>query len=38
MNELKQIYFDFCHMYTDGSEVETKVASAYICDYGALIG
>ena len=25
---------DFCHIYTDGSKVETKVASAYVCPYG----
>ena len=25
---------DFCHIYTDGSKVETKVASAYVCAYG----
>ena len=25
---------DFCHIYTDGSKVDTKVASAYICPYG----
>ena len=33
-NELKQKYSDFCHIYTDGSKVETKVASAYVCPYG----
>ena len=33
-NELKQIYFVFCHMCTGGSEVETKVAFTYICAYG----
>ena len=33
-NEVKQKYLDFCHMYTDGSKVETKVASAYVCPYG----
>ena len=33
-NEVKQKYFDFCHIYTDGSKVETKVASAYVCPYG----
>ena len=33
-NEVKQKYLDFCHIYTDGSKVETKVASAYICPYG----
>ena len=33
-NVLTQIYFDFCHMHNDGSECETKVASAYIFDYG----
>ena len=25
---------DFCHIYTDGSKVETKVASAYVCPCG----
>ena len=25
---------DFCHIYTDGSKVETKVASEYVCLYG----
>ena len=29
-NELKQIYFDFCHMHTGRSEVETKVVYIYI--------
>ena len=33
-NEVKQKYMDFCHIYTDGSKVETKVASAYVCPYG----
>ena len=33
-NEVKQNYLDFCHIYTDGSKVETKVASAYVCPYG----
>ena len=33
-NEVKQKYFDFCHIYTDGSEVDTKVVSAYVCPYG----
>ena len=33
-NEAKQKYFDFCHIYTNGSKVETKVASAYVCPYG----
>ena len=33
-NEVKQQYLDFCHIYTDGSKVETKVASAYVCPYG----
>ena len=28
-NEVRQKYLDFCHIYTDGSKVETKVASAY---------
>ena len=35
-NEVKQKYFDFCHIYTVGSKVETKVASAYVCPYGLL--
>ena len=25
---------DFCHIYTDGSRVETKVASAFVCPNG----
>ena len=33
-NEIKQKILDFCHIYTDGSKVETKVASAYVCPYG----
>ena len=33
-NEVKQKYLDFCHIYTEGSKVETKVASAYACPYG----
>ena len=33
-NEVNEKYFDFCHIYTDGSKVETKVASAYVCPYG----
>ena len=33
-NELRQKYSDFCHIYTDGSKVERKVASAYACPYG----
>ena len=33
-NEVKQKYLDFCHIYTDGSKVETKVASSYVCPYG----
>ena len=33
-NEVKQKYLDFCHLYTAGSKVETKVASAYVCPYG----
>ena len=33
-NEVKQKYLGFCHIYTDGSKVETKVASAYVCPYG----
>ena len=35
-NEVKQKYLDFCHIYTDGSKVETKVASAYVCPYGKI--
>ena len=33
-NEFRQKYSDFCHIYTDGSKVERKVASAYVCPYG----
>ena len=33
-NEVKQKYLNFCHIYTDGSKVERKVASAYVCPYG----
>ena len=33
-NEVKQKYLEFCHIYTDGSKVETKVSSAYFCPYG----
>ena len=33
-NELRQKYSDFCHIYTGGSKVERKVASAYVCPYG----
>ena len=33
-NELRQKYLIFCHIYTDGSKVERKVASAYVCPYG----
>ena len=33
-NEVRQKYLDFCHIYTDGSKVETKEASAYVCSYG----
>ena len=33
-NEVKQKYLDFCHIYTDGSKVERKVAAAYVCPYG----
>ena len=33
-NELRQKYSDFCHIYTDRSKVERKVASAYVCPYG----
>ena len=32
-NEVKPKYLDFCHIYTDGSKVETKVLSAYVCPY-----
>ena len=31
--EVKQKYSDFCDIYTDGSKVETIVASAYVCPY-----
>ena len=37
LNEVKQRYLDFCHIYTDGSKVETKVASAYVCPYGTRV-
>ena len=33
-NEVRQKYLDFCHIYTDGSKVDTKVASAYVWPYG----
>ena len=33
-NEVKQKYLDFCHIYTDGSKIETEEASAYFCPYG----
>ena len=33
-NEVKQKYLDFCHINTDGSKIETKVACAYVCPYG----
>ena len=33
-NDIRQKYSDFCHIYTDGSKFETKVASAYVCPYG----
>ena len=33
-NEVRQKYLDFCHIYADGSKVETKVVSAYVCPYG----
>ena len=33
-NELRQKYSDICHVYTDGSKFERKVASAYVCPYG----
>ena len=31
---MRQKYLDLSHIYTDGSEVETKVASVYVCIYG----
>ena len=34
-DELRQRYSDFCHIYTDGSKVERKVASVYVCPYGS---
>ena len=33
-NEWKQKYSDFCHIYTDGSNVERILASAYVRPYG----
>ena len=33
-NEVNQKYLDFCHIYTDGSKVDTKVACAFVCPYG----
>ena len=33
-NEVRQKYLDVCHIDTDGSKVETQVASAYVCPYG----
>ena len=33
-HEVWQKYLDLCHVYTDGSKVETKVAFAYVCPYG----
>ena len=33
-NGVRQRCLNFCHIYTDGSKVETKVASAYVCPYG----
>lgn len=35
-NELKEKYKDYCQIYTDGSKIETKVASAVITGYGDL--
>ena len=32
-HELRHKYSDFCHIYTDGSKVERKVATAYVCPY-----
>ena len=32
-NELKQKYFNFSNMCTDGSKIETKVASVYVRPY-----
>ena len=37
-NEVRQKYLDFCHIHTDGSKVETKVASAYVCPNGTRDG
>ena len=34
LNEIRQKYLDFYDVYTDGSKVETKVASAYVFRYG----
>ena len=33
-NEERQIYLDFCHIYTDWSKFETNVTPAYVCPYG----
>ena len=35
-NEVRQKYLDFCPIFTDGSKVVTKVASAYVCPYGTM--
>ena len=32
-DEVRPKYLDFCHIYTDGSKVERKVASAYVWPY-----
>ena len=34
MNYLKQKYSDFRDIYTDDSKVETKLAFAFVCDFG----
>ena len=33
-NELKAYYSDYCHIYTDGSKQQEKVASAVVTPYG----
>ena len=33
-NELKEIYSESCHMYTDGSKADSKVACAVVIDCG----
>ena len=35
-DELRQKHSDLRHMYTDGSKIERKVASASVCSYGTM--